>query len=392
MKNKDFDDLNLFEKKTDKATEIIASIGMSAGISSFSSLIPNISSDAYLSIMTGGTILLSPVIYFGMKKIKNKMDDRLERDMHHAAQMMLMLQEGTSADHTITKSSSLFLHELHQEQEKLKIKVKESDQMHVSQFVYLINANYYDEIIKTFPTLNREEIVRRLITIILEYLKETNKNTFDEKDTKIILDRCLFIKEDLKEQIQKEFKKSKVRFGKTKFYEVVRKDTDSSFESYEELRKSDEELQAPNFDIESLGNIMYVIKGYSENEQMQELGNTNLEWDYDFLQKILTLISIKYRHQLVKEHGEYHNNFNLAASFVYNALSYAAVNNRSQVGYQEMLNAFKNWRYIPFKLQLEILDDLFEQENLSYEDHPYKISKKRKNPEKIIKIDFTRNK
>lgn len=57
-----------------------------------------------------------------------------------------------------------------------------------------------------------------------------------------------------------------------------------------------------------------------------------------------------------------------------------------------MLNAFKNWRYIPFNLQLDILDDIFEQENLSYEDHPYKISKKRKNKEKIIRIDFTRNK
>ena len=61
------------------------------------------------------------------------------------------------------------------------------------------------------------------------------------------------------------------------------------------------------------------------------------------------------------------------------------------VGYKEMINCFKGWRYIPFKLQLEILDDLFEQENISYDEHPYDIKHKRKNKEKIIQFDFKRN-
>ena len=35
----------------------------------------------------------------------------------------------------------------------------------------------------------------------------------------MILSKCLFIKQDLKEEIYKEFKKSKVKFGKKRFYE-----------------------------------------------------------------------------------------------------------------------------------------------------------------------------
>ena len=58
---------------------------------------------------------------------------------------------------------------------------------------------------------------------------------------------------------------------------------------------------------------------------------------------------------------------------------------------KEMINAFKNWDYIPFNLQLDILDDLFEQENIPYEEHPYGVKKKR-NKTKIIKIDFNGNK
>ena len=61
------------------------------------------------------------------------------------------------------------------------------------------------------------------------------------------------------------------------------------------------------------------------------------------------------------------------------------------VSYKEMINAFKNWDYIPFNLQLEILDDLFEQEEISYEEHPYGLKKPKKNKPKIIRIEFNRN-
>ena len=382
-------DLNKFEKRADKATEIIASIGMATSLSSFLTLIPSTNND--LGIITGGTILLSPCVYFGMNYLKEKAKDRQLRDMHHASQLFLMMREGTNADHNVTKSSTLFLHELHQKMNNYDTKIDDNEQMNINQFLYLINANYYDEIIKTFPMLNREEIIRRLIIVILNHLTDNNKTTFDENDAKEVLGKTIFIKQELKEQIYKEFKKSKVKFGKNKFYEIIRNDTDSSPAAYEELRRQDEMNQAPNFDIEDLNQIYSLIGCYVNNEMMQELGNTMLDWDYDFLRRLLVLISTKYRRQLIDEHGTRHNNLNLTSSFIYNALSYAVVNEREMVGYKEMINAFKNWDYIPFNLQLEILDDLFEQEEISYEEHPYGLKKPKKNKPKIIRIEFNRN-
>ena len=385
---KDFDKL---DKKMDKATEIIASIGMASSISAFSTLISSLTTTEQLSIITGGTILLSPCIYFGMNALKKKSQDRNLRDMHHTAQLFLMMKEAHSADHNVTKTSTIFLHELHQEQKKINVEIDDNEQMNINQFLYLINANYYDEIAKKFPDLNREEVIRRLITLILLHLEHNNKKTFDEKDAKEVLDRCLFIKQDLKEEIYKEFKKSKVKCGKQKFYEIIRKDTTASIESYQKLRETDEKNQAPDFDIEDLNQVYSLIGCYVNNEDMQELGNTFLDWDYDFLRKILVLISTKYRQELVKEYGQEYNNLNLAGTFIYNALSYAVVNNREMVGYKEMINCFKGWNYIPFNLQLDILDDLFEQEGIPYDEHPYDIKKKRNNKAKIIQIDFKKH-
>lgn len=385
---KDFDKL---DKKMDKATEIIASIGMASSISALSTLISSLTTTEQLSIITGGTILLSPCIYFGMNALKKKSQDRNLRDMHHTAQLFLMMKEAHSAEHNVTKTSTIFLHELHQEQKKINVEIDDNEQMNINQFLYLINANYYDEIAKKFPDLNREEVIRRLITLILLHLEHNNKKTFDEKDAKEVLDRCLFIKQDLKEEIYKEFKKSKVKCGKQKFYEIIRKDTTASIESYQKLRETDEKNQAPDFDIEDLNQVYSLIGCYANNEDMQELGNTFLDWDYDFLRKILVLISTKYRQELVKEYGQEYNNLNLAGTFIYNALSYAVVNNREMVGYKEMINCFKGWNYIPFNLQLDILDDLFEQEGIPYDEHPYDIKKKRNNKAKIIQIDFKKH-
>lgn len=382
-------DLNKFEKRADKATEIIASIGMATSLSAFLTLIPSTNND--LGIITGGTILLSPCFYFGMNYLKEKAKDRQLRDMHHTSQLFLMMTEANSVDHNVTKSSTLFLHELHQEMNNYDAKIDDNEQMNINQFLYLINANYYDEIIKTFPMLNREEIVRRLIIVILNHLTDNNKTTFDENDAKEVLGKTIFIRQELKKQIYKEFKKSKVKFGKNKFYEIIRNDTDSSPAAYEELRRQDEMNQAPNFDIEDLNQIYSLIGCYVNNEMMQELGNTMLDWDYDFLRRLLVLISTKYRRQLIDEHGTRHNNLNLTSSFIYNALSYAVVNEREMVGYKEMINAFKNWDYIPFNLQLEILDDLLEQEEISYEEHPYGLKKPKKTKPKIIRLDFNRN-
>ena len=91
-------DSDKYQKRADKATEIIASIGMATSISSLLTLIP-FPTDNELSIITGGTILFSPCIYFGMNYLKDKMKERNIRDQHHTAQTYLMMTEANSVDH-----------------------------------------------------------------------------------------------------------------------------------------------------------------------------------------------------------------------------------------------------------------------------------------------------
>ena len=51
-----------------------------------------------------------------------------------------------------------------------------------------------------------------------------------------------------------------------------------------------------------------------------------------------------------------------------------------------MIATFKNWRYLPFNLKLKVLDDIFEQEQISYDEHPFKISGTKKQPQKVIEF------
>lgn len=386
---KEMDDLEKFEQIGDKITEVVASIGMSVAFTSLVSIIPGVPETAVLPLMTGGTIVTSPFMYFGMKSLKNKLDDRVNRDMHHASQIALMLQEATETDRHITSMTSLFLHEILEYQEKQGLSIAEEETMHLNQFLYLINANYFDEIAKSIPTLNREQLIRLVLNQVTNYLKDTNKQIFTEKEASEVLKRCFFIPDNLKDQIQKEFKKSKVGFGKQYFYEIIRKDSDSNFDTYQSKHAAEVKGRYSRFDIDDANDYHTLIQAYTEDEKLKEdYGDPNiLDWDMELLVRIITLIGTKYRQELIELKQDNHSNFNLASSFIYNAMIYSLVNKKTQVGYKEMLNTFKNWSYLPFDLKLRVIDDIIEQENLSQQDHPYGIKKSnQKTNQKIIKF------
>ena len=107
----------------------------------------------------------------------------------------------------------------------------------------------------------------------------------------------------------------------------------------------------------------------------------------DFLKRVLVLIAANYRQELIEYHNDY-SNLALASSLITNSITYALVNNRSEVGQREILSSFKNWRYIPFTMQDKILTKLFEEDEIDYSLHPYR---ERRDPKvtksaKIIKL------
>ena len=379
MKDKEFD-------KHEKTTEIIASVGMAVALSSFTSLIPGLSSINTLALITGSTIVTSPFIYYGMKKIKEKLNERVERDMHHASQIALMMQDALETDRQITSMTSLFLKEILEYLEQEQVTLAEDQEMNINQFLYLINANYYEELNKKYPSLNREHLIRHILSVTMSYYQQTNKKTFDENDAKEILNKSFIIPNELKEPIFEEFKKSKIKFGKKTFYEIIRKDTDSSFDNYFSKRNEEKNDNWTRFDIDDANDYHTIIQVFADEESIQELGNAHeLEWDMELLVRMMKLIATNYRQELIKEKEDY-TNFKLVSTFIYNAMSYALVNNKKEVGYKELLNTFKNWRFLSFQMKLKVLDDIFEQESFDYKDHPFEVKKSKKPHQKIIEF------
>lgn len=87
------DELKTFKRRAD-ILEVMSSVGMAmAPTSIIASFIGNGNLGEYLAITTGGTILLAPAIYYGMKHLTKKLDERVNRDMHQAGQLAIMLQE-----------------------------------------------------------------------------------------------------------------------------------------------------------------------------------------------------------------------------------------------------------------------------------------------------------
>ena len=140
------------------------------------------------------------------------------------------------------------------------------------------------------------------------------------------------------------------------------------------------------FEFNKLMSYQGLIDSLNNNESFLELeigDPKTLKWDYDFLMTVMQLISNKHSYELEKING--FSYFWLAFDYIYEATTYALVNNKKQVGQTEMLNTFKYWDYLPFELRLDILDDLFIQENIDYENHPFQLSAPRKK-EKFQKI------
>ena len=97
------------EKKLDSCLEVVYSMGLAMSASSL--LTMNMDNNNLLA-MTGATILLTPPIYFGLKKIKETIEERVNRDMHQTGQLVLMFKEVHNRDRKIESMTSLFLDEI----------------------------------------------------------------------------------------------------------------------------------------------------------------------------------------------------------------------------------------------------------------------------------------
>ncbi len=379
------------KKENKKLEKVIASLGMSSAFTSLLGLmLTKPIGDHYLEYYLGGTLITAPFIYYGLDKIKEKINDSNERSMHHTSQIVLMTQEAHHSDHIINKMTSVFLLELGEELQKEKVKASDEELMTMNQMLYLINANYYDRITQDQKKLNREELVRRVAYAIATYKKETGE-VVSHKNFSKILERCFFIKPTIQEEISKEFTKSK-RFIKKGLYhyEIKRNDMSPYLTDYQNAYNESPKSVVPHFDMSNMRQYQNIAYNISQGEYINTIGNPNaLEWDYRFLMRLMNMIEKKFRRRLV-EANEYHSSFAMVYEFMANAMVYALANNKTKIGVSEMINTFKFWDYVPFEIQLDILDLLFTECHIDYQYHPYKISGPR-HRQKVLKFPKVEN-
>lgn len=379
------------QDSNDKITEIASSIGMSAATTSLLSLMFGIINTPYnFAFLTGGTVITTPFMYLGMKKLKNKIDDRFNRDMHHAGQISIMLKETLEYDRRIESMTAQFLQEILDVFETENKDFPQNELMKISQFLYLINCNYYEKINKRIPTMTREQLVKRLINQISYYLNETKRDTFNEKDAQKVLNNCFYISEDIRKEIVKEFKKSKVKFAGKIDYEIVRNDTTGGIDQYIAKKVEETKNLYPEFNIDNITHYQHIIETVKRSKvfEKMDIGNPeNMSYDIEFLMIAMQTIAHNQREKLLAING--FSNFWMVTDFIYSSITYSLVNNKTKVGKDEIIKTFKNWDYIPFDIKLNALNELFESERIDYSYHPFKTSKQKniKTYQKII--DFS---
>ena len=374
-------------KKLDACLEVVSSIGIAIATSSL--LTMSMDSNNLLA-MTGATILLSPPIYFGLKKMKEKFEESINRDMHQAGQLVLMYQEVKDRDRKIESMTSLFLDEIFNRFEEENITFPEDQIMNINQFLYLINANYYERIKEKNKDITRDELINKIVTAISIYLIDTEKENFDETDAVRVLFYCPFIDESLKNEIAFEFKQAKVTINDKTIYEIVRNDVLASIDEYIKKHKAEENGMYRGFDINESADYQELIMSYALDPYYLEKGYRDprdVDWDLGFFKKVVQLIVRDHREELLKTNS-YYSNYNLASSLVSNTLMYALVNNKDIVDQDVVINSFKTWEYIPFQTKLSVLDTLFTEEDIDFSKHPFKITKKKqeKPSQKIIEF------
>ena len=375
----------------ERTIEIISSVGMASALTTLLSafLGPECLIGTAITI-AGGTLLLSPSMYFGMKKLKNKLEERTERDMHQAAQLSIMFQEEYEKDRRIGSMTALFINEILDVFEIENPNFPQDQIMNINQFIYLINSNYYEKIQKYFPKMSRDVLARKIVEQISIYLNNTKTKKFDENTAIGALTYCIFIPEAIKKEIILEFKRSKVTVLGTTTYEIIRNDISASINKYMEQKQKESNDLYNGFDIDSETDYYELILSYVQDSYYIEKGYgnpRNIDWNVSFLKKVIKIIVRDHREELLEKDNHY-SNFHLTASLVENSLTYALVNNKEQVGQSEIINTFKNWDYLPFNIKLSVLDTLFAEENIDFANHPFGISKKKKEKpyQKIIEF------
>lgn len=324
----------------------------------FSVILPT---TAAVVVVLAGTALAAPILDRQFTKLKDKEDKNKIREQHYIQQVKISLAEMDKKGTRVNRMTPFFNDMIMAKCREKKINIDEDTLQNINQFLYMVNSNYYERILDSFKVNNerlrtREDVLREMCDAILRHMEVIEDYSFDDTDVPEVLDTCLFIKDDVKEDMIEEFENSKVPgvLG-TYRYIIERKDVkNESIErdytkNYDEVNKED-----VSFDIYEKESYIAAVSKITEMPHYQKLGNVNaLSWDIDALMDVVTNLIHKYNSELERNIPDY-SIARFAVKLMLVTTSYALVNKKGTVSYKVITEAFKKLPNIPSELFLDM--------------------------------------
>ena len=359
-------------------TKILTTILLESSILVPMSLLFGLTSTTGLIAACTLSIPVLPACYSLAKKIEDKYLFKVKKEISKENQKLVAILEMGESDRRITSLTANFSPEINDKLNEYKLILDEDEKNNINQFIYMINANYYDEINKCISSLIRENFVDILLFQVASHLKNKNIKTFGAEDTRELLDNCYFIPDDLKEDMIREFYDSRTKVSKDKYeYRIIRKDFDEVGFEYVEAKQDQVYNKSYNFNIENINDYFLIYHGLiAQDEYFSQFGDlNNLDINLEEVKEIMIIISNKFKRELIENDPEYRN-VDLVGSYMSNLIVYSLVNNKTSIGIKEMLNTFKEWDYIPFNLKLDMIDEIYSKKDIDYSINPYRSKEK----------------
>ena len=321
-----------------------------------------------LIISAIASVAVSPVIDKKISEYHKKQDKMHIKEQHYLQQLKIGLAEMDKKGTRINNMTPFFTDMISKKSEEHKIILDDCDIQNINQFLYMINANYYELIVNSYKVntdrfKTREDVLREILESILRNMETRENYSFDDTNVPEVLATCLFIKEEVKKEIISEFKNSKVPsvLGKSR-YIIERKDIKiENIEKEYDKKYSEVNKDDLSFDIYEKDSYKIVIDKISEMDHYKELGNVdNLTWNIDALMDICISIIDKYNSDMERNIDKY-SIARFAVRLILITTSYALVNKKTYIGYKEIINAFTKIPNIPIELQMNIANFLTEK-------------------------------
>ena len=313
-------------------------------------------------------------LYKKIGKFIKIIGDKKIRELHNIGRVATIKREKDEFDRKITSMTASFKKEIEAHFKEENITVSETTLKNIDAFLYLVNSNYYDDIKLTNKSIRRKFLIQQLLFQISNYLKATDSSSFNEESVKEVLSTSIFIPNEIKEAILSEFKDSKVKHNNKTFYHIKRKDIKSGKDSYLEECNRANSNRIIEWKYDSEYNYITLIEALEASEDFQELGigsAKDLCWDLPFIQAMNIFIHDNYQDELLRIDEEY-SNFALISQFLLYTMAYAVEEEITEVTSDVVLASFAEWPLLPFNLKLKIIDALFEKEQLTYLEHPFR--------------------